>query len=297
MTTFDEPATDHDLRCPELTDPQLMPDPDRCTCRGPDGKTPRASWVDGPMCGFDLESTGPDPETARIVTATVVRIRPGHDKIVTEWLSDVDGEDIPAEATAVHGITTEHAHTHGRPHADVVREIRTALELEWAAKIPVVGWNLSYDLTVAARECGRAGHPKRFRVTGNVVDGLVIDKAAHRFRKGKRTLTAAAEHYRVELSEEDAHSSAADALAAARIVWRIARQRHAWVGDLTLDELHRRQIRWYADQQRSFADYLREKVAPGVVDEVERAAVLAKANAAEQQAAGWPLRVITGGTP
>lgn len=31
---YDEPQLEHDLRCPELADPGLFADPDRCTCLG-----------------------------------------------------------------------------------------------------------------------------------------------------------------------------------------------------------------------------------------------------------------------
>ena len=99
MTTTD-PVTEHDARCPEMAEPQLAPDPDRCTCRDAEGKTPRepaTSWSTGPMCAFDLETTGQDPLTARIVTATVIRIRPNTPTPLnpTNWLSDVDGVRSP----------------------------------------------------------------------------------------------------------------------------------------------------------------------------------------------------------
>lgn len=297
MTTTDEPRLEHDLRCPEIAAPQLLPDPDRCTCRDADGHTRRESWVTGPMCAFDLETTHADPEMARVVTATVVEIRPGRDKVVHEWLSDVDGEEIPEESAQIHGVTSERARAEGRPHAEVVAEVRQALGRQWRDGAPIAGWNLSYDFTVLSRECLRIRQATPFLVTGYVLDGLVLDKAADRYRKGKRTLTAAAEHYRIQLSEQDAHSSAADALAAARVIWRIAAQDHTWIGELPLPELHKRQTRWYRDQQTSFAKYLRDKVAPTVKDFDERAELLARADAVEQQAGGWPLRVITGGTP
>ncbi|MDN5920784.1 MAG: DNA polymerase III subunit epsilon [Pseudonocardia sp.] len=290
MTSLDEPVTEHDLRCPEIEAPQLLPDPDRCTCRDADGKTRRESWVTGPISGFDLETTHADPELARIVTATVVEIRPGQDKVVHEWLSDVDGEEIPQEAAEIHGVTTERARAEGRPHAEVVAEIRQVLGQQWRDAAAVAGWNLSYDFTVLAHECLRIRQATPFLVTGYVLDGFVLDKAADRYRRGKRTLTAAAEHYRIHLSEEDAHSSAADALAAARVIWRIAAQDHPWIGELPLPELHKRQVRWFTQQQQSFAKYLRDKVAPGIDDPEERAALLDRADDVDAQADGWPLR-------
>jgi DNA polymerase III epsilon subunit-like protein len=58
------PVGEHDARCPVWT----SDDPDTCDCRDEQGKTPRP-WPEGPMALFDLETTGPDPLDARIVTA------------------------------------------------------------------------------------------------------------------------------------------------------------------------------------------------------------------------------------
>jgi len=69
------------------------------------------SWHTDPMVAFDLETTGVDPETARIVTATIVRIH-GAEVTSREWLVN-PGVDIPAGATAIHGVTTEHARASG----------------------------------------------------------------------------------------------------------------------------------------------------------------------------------------
>lgn len=272
------PVLEHDARCPEITEPGLYADPTRCNCRNEQGRTPRdgvvASWAEGPLCAWDLETTGPDPDTARIVTATVVRIRPGQDKHVTDWLSDVDGDDIPEGAAAVHGVTTEKARAEGRPHAEVVDEIALALQLEWAAGVPVVGHNLSYDLTVLARECERLGAAHRFEVGGPVIDTIVLDRGVDKYRKGKRTLTVTAEHYGIELSEEDAHSSAADALASARIAWKIAR-RYPAIGTMPLTELHTWQAEKHLAWAESFGKFLR---ISGKEDDVSRE---------------WPMRGVS----
>lgn len=263
MTADAEPRLDHDARCPIWNGADVHTG---CTCRDDDGHTPRTSWADGPMCGWDLETTGPDPLTARIVTATVVRIRPGQDKHVTDWLSDVDGDEIPDGAAAVHGVTTERARAEGRPHAEVVDEIALALQLEWAAGIPIVGHNLSYDLTVLARECERLGMAHRFEIGGPVIDTIVLDRAVDKYRKGKRTLTATAEVYGIALSDEDAHTSSADALAAPRIAWKIAR-RYPQVGTMPLAELHEYQARKHFEWAEGFGKFLR---ISGKTDDVSR---------------------------
>src|SRR5262249_12478895 len=71
---------------------------------------------------------------------------------------------------------------------------------------------------------------------------------------GKRTLTAVCAHYNVPLDE--AHAANADALAAARVAWRLA-QAYPELRDVDLATLHRQQIDWAAEQAASFEDWLR----------------------------------------
>lgn len=241
-------------------------------------------WIDGLISSFDIESTSPDPEEARIVTATLVAIEPGNTPLVKQWLAD-PGVDIPAEATAIHGITTEHAQAHGRPAKEVVDEVRLALADAWVDG-PIVICNASYDLTVVTHECARH-HQAPFEVTGPVIDPYIIDKGVDRYRKGKRKLPDLCAHYRVR--HDGAHDSTEDALAAARVVWRIARQ-YRQISTVTLEQLQQLQRDWFAEQQSSFADYLRRKIAPGITDDTERAGVLARADQVATDLRGWPVR-------
>jgi DNA polymerase-3 subunit epsilon len=69
---------------------------------------PLPEWAKKPIAVFDLETTGLDHRTSRIVTACAALLNPdgsisGND---VEWLAN-PGIPIPAEATAVHGITDE----------------------------------------------------------------------------------------------------------------------------------------------------------------------------------------------
>lgn len=261
-----EQVTEHDLRCPELSDPQLEPNPARCTCRDEQGHTVATSWADGPLCAFDLETTGVDPLEARIVTATVIRIRPGCAAAATSWLSDVAGEPIPDEAAAVHGVDTATARADGRPLADVVDEVRTAIETAWADGVPLVGFNvMTYDLSLLAAECARF-RMRRFAITGPVIDSLVMDRGADRYRRGSRKLVDTARHYGIHLCDQDAHSAYADALAAARVAWKIAKQ-YPVIGAMPLPALQK----WQADRYRSWAENFGSYLAKnGKVDDVQR---------------------------
>lgn len=88
-------------------------------------------WADGPMVAYDCESTGVDVETARVVTACVAHVNDGPPDL-TRWLAD-PGVDIPAEATAIHGVTTAHAREHGESAAGVCAQVAGRLAEAWAA--------------------------------------------------------------------------------------------------------------------------------------------------------------------
>ncbi|MBV7412916.1 3'-5' exonuclease, partial [Dermabacteraceae bacterium TAE3-ERU27] len=72
------------------------------------------------MLSFDLETTSANPIEARIITSAMVRIEGGNVDPV-ELLAD-PGVEIPAQASEIHGITTEYAREHGRPHDEVLAE-------------------------------------------------------------------------------------------------------------------------------------------------------------------------------
>lgn len=216
-----------------------------------------APWWERPLAGFDLETTGPDPETARIVTACVVIDDPGQDPTASTWLVD-PGTEIPAAATAVHGITTAQARQ-GQPAADAVQSIITQLTLAIDGGHPVVAFNAAFDFTVLDREARRYGlepltpHP--------VIDPFVLDKQVDRYRRGGRKLIDVAAVYGVDLV--DAHTADADALAAVRVARAIgAREPHP-PNDAHV--LHAGQIVWRAEQCASLEDYFRRTKDPTTV--------------------------------
>lgn len=220
------------------------------------------SWHLGRLCGFDLETTGPDPETARIVTACVVQCGDDQPTDSATWLTDVDGEEIPDEAAAIHGVTTERARAEGTPLAEAVAEIVAALTQVITSGIPIVAMNARYDLTVLDREARRFGIdplPAGFPV----VDPFVLDKRFDQYRRGSRKLTALCEFYKVPIG--DAHSADADAIAACRVAWRQG-QRYRELARLSLDNLHKSQVGWAAAQAASLQEYFRKKDPAAVVE-------------------------------
>lgn len=220
------------------------------------------------MCSFDLETTGTDPESDRIVTACVTWLD-GAGKAapqVRNWLA-WPGCDIPDAATAVHHVTTEHAREHGLPAAQVAGEVCEAVLEAAGAGIPVIAFNAAYDLTLLDRETRRHGLdpliPGMEAVGALVIDPWVLDLALDRYRKGKRQLGMVAEHYGVKAGE--AHSADGDAVTAARVAWKIA-ARYPHIAEMDPAGLREFQASARRVQAMSLQDYLRRQGKEETVD-------------------------------
>lgn len=207
---------------------------------------------------FDTETTGIDPATTRIVTANISIIRPGGVvESSRDWLIN-PGIEIPAQATAVHGITTEYARENGEDAAGAIYDIVQELQALFDSSIPVVAYNASYDFTILQREAVRYGHDPLANPCP-VIDPLIIDKQVDRYRKGKRTLEAASAHYGVSLA--NAHTASADAQAAGFVAQAIAAK---FSSELSMSSiaLHDKQVVWAREQAESFNEYLKKSGKP-----------------------------------
>lgn len=227
------------------------------------------SWHARRLAAFDIETTGVDPQSDRIVTAAVSLVGGGLPTVSHAWLVD-PGVEIPAGASAVHGISTAHARAEGQAPAAAVEAITALLAAQLTRGVPVIAFNARFDLTLLDREARRHGvRPLVDRVGGPsgmlVVDPHVLDKHYDRDREGGRTLGAVCALYRVPLT--DAHAADADALAAARVAYRLA-QRLPELAATDLRMLHHQQIGWAAEQAASLEDHFREQ---GRAERIERA--------------------------
>lgn len=244
------------------------------------------NWWEGRLVGLDLETTAPDPEEARIVTAAFVVCGGGLPTGTQTWLAD-PGVEIPEEATAVHGITTERARADGRPMQDVLVGVLANLHEHCVVRPhhPLVIFNARYDLTVLDREARRHG----CRPLGDVlvVDPFVIDKWLDRYRKGSRKLDAMCAHYGATL--DGAHDASFDALAACRVAWAIAARaqvvRRAWNEEMHAERLalheewervrhdvgllHEAQRGWALAERDRFAEYKRSVGEHEEADRIE----------------------------
>lgn len=226
----------------------------------------------GRIAVFDLETTGVDVDTSRIVSACVA-ILDADGTVVGrwDWLAD-PGVVIPEGASNVHGITTERARAEGRLAASVVAEIAQAIRMVVTLGIPLVVYNAPYDLSLLDRECRRHRVPPVEGIAP-VIDPLVIDKSVDRYRKGKRTLEVTCERYGVTL--DGAHEAGADAIAAGRLALALARTFPDEVG-IPASDLHGRQEVWYREQAERFEEYIRS----------------AKGDAAFRADRSWPVRPL-----
>ncbi len=223
-------------------------------------------WHAGTLVGFDLETTGVDTTTDRVVTAAVVHVDPLGEVIRSRyWVLD-PGVRIPTAASAVHGVSTEEARAVGVPSGRAVAEIVAELEAAWRTGLPVVIFNAPYDLTLLDAEAARYRLPRlatrSWWSDAVVVDPLVIDRGVDRHRKGKRTLGATAEHYRAEA--KDAHSALGDAVAAVAVARAIAAE-HELIGLADATTLHSAQVGWHHNWAVHLQAYLCSRGKTGTV--------------------------------
>lgn len=224
------------------------------------------SWHHGRLALFDLETTGVDCHRDRIVTAAIIYAGGGAPTVTADWLIN-PGIPIPDGAAAIHGVTNDIAAAGDDPKQAVYDITCNLLELADDGT-PIVGHNVTYDLTMLVAECVRHGHHEaaaRLRSISPVVDTFVLDKVVDTYRKGSRKLVDVTKHYGVTLTAEQAHGAAADALAAGRLAWCIA-QKYPDVR-IPLAELHALQVRAKREQSESFGRYL---VRQGKTDDVSR---------------------------
>lgn len=216
------------------------------------------SWSAAELIAFDLETTGTDRFNDVPVSYALVAMEMGTVASVSAGIID-PGREIPAAATAVHGITTERARREGVVMVDAVTTIATALLDASRRGVPIVGMKLDYDLTMLdacfLRETGR-------RLVGEgcfegpVVDVLVLDRHFDRYRPGRRTLADLCRHYSVAI--EHPHDAVADAIAALEVACAMCSQ-FAELRNAEPSDLHRCQIEWHKEWAASFSEWCEER--------------------------------------
>lgn len=221
-----------------------------------------STFADVRKVAFDTETTAPDPNEARVVTAALIVRGGGRPDHTMSWLIN-PGVPIPPETTEIHGIDDARAQAEGQDPATALDELANRLAQALAYGMPVIAFNLSYDWTVLTRELERHKlTPMSERLPGlgalPLVDPHVIDKQVDRYVRGTgmRKLKPTCERYGVKL--EDWHTAEADALAALLIA-EAQFDRYRQLNDLGPQQLFAAQKSWRAEQQAGLQRWFRTK--------------------------------------
>ncbi len=155
-----------------------------------------------PIIFFDFETTGVDTHRDRIVEISMVKVMPDGEEIVQYAARSIRECTIPAEATAIHGITDEDV-----KDCPTFAQVAKSFE-QFIRGCDFGGFNSNrFDLPVLVEEFLRAGVDVDFKRQRKFVD---VQNIFH--KKEQRTLVAAYKFY-CDKDLEDAHSAEADTLA------------------------------------------------------------------------------------
>lgn len=150
-----------------------------------------------PIIFFDLEATGTDTGTDRIVEIAMIKLNPNgtRDKYVKRINPTIP---ISAEATSIHGISNEDVKD-CPTFKQVAKEIS-----EWMKGCDLGGYNaVRFDIPMLAEELLRAG------VNVDFTERQFVDAQQIFFKMESRTLAAAYEFY-CNKQLTNAHSAEAD---------------------------------------------------------------------------------------
>lgn len=150
-----------------------------------------------PIVFLDLETTGLNPATDRIVEMALIKMLPGGGQ--DSFIRRINpGVPIPAETTAIHGIRDEDV-ADAPPFRQIAKDL-----LAWIKGCDFGGYNAArFDLPLLVEEFLRAGVAVDFSTS------RMIDVQKIFFRMEQRTLAAAYKFY-CGKNLEQAHSAEAD---------------------------------------------------------------------------------------
>jgi DNA polymerase-3 subunit epsilon len=153
-----------------------------------------------PLCFFDLETTGIDVSKDRIVEISIFKVFPNGTTESKTWLVNPT-IPIPAQASAVHGITNEKV-ANEPTFNELASQVHNMIK-----DSDLGGFNSDrFDIPLLAEELLRAG------VDFDMKNRVSIDVQTIFHKKEERTLSAAYKFY-CNASLENAHSAEADTIA------------------------------------------------------------------------------------
>ena len=150
-----------------------------------------------PICFFDLETTGIDVSKDRIVEISILKVFPNGNRESKTWLVNPT-IPIPAQATAVHGITNEKVA--GEPtFKELAKQVHNFIK-----DADLAGYNSDrFDIPLLAEELLRAG------VDFDLKNRVTVDVQTIFHKMEQRTLSAAYKFY-CKKTLDNAHSAQAD---------------------------------------------------------------------------------------
>ena len=161
--------------------------------------------LEKPIVFFDLETTGVNIGTDKIVEIAVLKVFPNGNTESKTWLVNPEIE-IPKEASDIHRITNEQVVTE-----PTFKELAPKVN-ELIAGCDLAGFNSNrFDIPLLAEELMRAG------IDFDMNNRKAIDVQVIFHKKEERTLSAGYKFYCGE-SLENAHSAEADTLATYEIL-------------------------------------------------------------------------------
>jgi DNA polymerase-3 subunit epsilon len=201
------------------------------------------AWTSGEVLGFDFETTGVNRFADVPVSYALVHVVGG--VVLRSWSGLVDpGREIPADATLVHGITTERARDEGMPLSEAIGLVTDAVVSAGARGVPLAGMKLDYDLTIlemqARRLWGTGFLERGWR--GPLLDAVVIDRHFDPDRQGRRTLVDLCAHYGIDIRHP--HDASEDAVASLEVVYALA-ERYVELSNVDLAQLYDDQVLWH----------------------------------------------------
>lgn len=158
-----------------------------------------------PICFFDLETTGIDIGKDRIVEISIFKVFPNGNKESKTWLVNPT-IPIPAQTTAVHGITDEKV-ANEPTFNELASQVHNMIK-----DCDLGGFNSDrFDIPLLAEELLRAG------VDFDMKNSVSVDVQTIFHKKEERTLSAALKFYCGQ-DLENAHSAEADTMATYEIL-------------------------------------------------------------------------------
>jgi DNA polymerase III subunit epsilon len=156
--------------------------------------------ISKPICFFDLETTGVNVSSDRIVEISILKIFPNGNKESKTWLVN-PGVPIPLEASNIHGITNEIVKNEPL-FKMIASDIKSMIN-----NCDLAGFNSNkFDIPLLAEELLRS------EIDFSLDNVATIDVQNIFHKMEQRTLSAAYQFY-CGKSLDNAHSSKADTLA------------------------------------------------------------------------------------